>query len=453
MAVSLQNKSCLIYDFGLFVELAITLSKSFGKVYYFCPWASAFPSTNIYSVGIGIDGVEKVDNFWDYIDEVDLFIFPDVYMGDLQVYLESIGKRVFGSRRGEEMELDRVAMKDMMKTHGLSVNDYEVITGMDNLKKYLKDVKDKYVKISRFRASFETFRHDNYSLSEPKLEEIEHTMGAYKNICDFIVEDALDDCVEIGLDCYTADGIFPSKTLAGIEIKDIGYYGNIREYDKLPKEITDFDKKMKSVLNNYNYRGFYSSEMRVTRNHESYMIDLAARAGSPPNELYQYMYKNIAEIIWECSGGNIVDPVTEHKYGMEVLIHSSWADKNWQAVEFDPKYRENIKFRNLAVIGGKYYCAPQYVGLPEIGAIVAEGDTPEEAIDKIKEIAETVKGYYIEVKLDSIDKALEEAAKVEEFRRQADNLVAAADPRHPHPIQSSSGQAGTIGRNPGKLAN
>jgi len=415
MAVDLHNKSVLVFDFGLFIEIARTLAKSFGKVYYFCPWQSAFPSTNIYSVGIGVEDIIKVDSFWDYVDEVDLIAFFDVYCGDMQVYLESQGKRVFGGRRGEEMELDRVAMKEMMKEKGLLVNDYEVIIGMDNLKKYLKGVKDKYVKISRFRASFETFRHDNYNLSEPKLEEIEHLMGAYKNICEFIVEDALDDCVEIGLDCYTADGKFPSKTLCGCEIKDIGYYGNVKDYNDIPKEITDFDKKMASTLKSYGYRGFYSTEMRVTRKHESYMIDACERAASPPSELYGLMYRNLAEIIWECSGGNIIDPVTEHKYGMEVLIHSEWADKNWQSVEFDPKFRENIKFRNLAVIGGKYYCAPQYVGLPEIGAIVAEGDTPEEAIEKIKEIAETVKGYFIDVKLDSIDQALAEAKKVEEF--------------------------------------
>jgi predicted RNase H-like HicB family nuclease len=145
------------------------------------------------------------------------------------------------------------------------------------------------------------------------------------------------------------------------------------------------------------------------------MVDFCARAGSPPNELYQLMYKNLAEIIWYGAQGFLIDPIVEHKFGVEVLIHSSWADGNWQAVEIPKKFRENIKFRNACYMNGKYYCVPQSVGLPEIGAIVAEGDSMEETIDKIKEIAEAVKGYYLEVKVESIDKALDEFKKLEEF--------------------------------------
>ena len=127
------------------------------------------------------------------------------------------------------------------------------------------------------------------------------------------------------------------------------------------------------------------------------------------------MYKNLAEIIWYGAKGILIDPVTEHKFGVECLIHSSWSDNNWQAVNFPKKYRDNIKLRNACVVNGRYYCAPQSSGLVEMGAVVTTGNTLKEAVEKAHEIAETVEGHYIDIKLDSLDKAQEEFDKLEEM--------------------------------------
>jgi hypothetical protein len=45
-------------------------------------------------VGEGFEGIERIHDFFDYVDEADIFIFPDVYDGDLQRYLEAQGKLV-----------------------------------------------------------------------------------------------------------------------------------------------------------------------------------------------------------------------------------------------------------------------------------------------------------------------------------------------------------------------
>jgi predicted RNase H-like HicB family nuclease len=74
-----------------------------------------------------------------------------------------------------------------------------------------------------------------------------------------------------------------------------------------------------------------------------------------------------------------------------------------------------MKFRNLAIIDEKYYVVPQGVGLPEIGAVVATGNTKEEAIKKCKEYCEQLEGYYIETYADSLDDATEEEKKLNEF--------------------------------------
>jgi predicted RNase H-like HicB family nuclease len=51
---------------------------------------------------------------------------------------------------------------------------------------------------------------------------------------------------------------------------------------------------------------------------------------------------------------------------------------------------------------------PQIAKMKQIGSVVALGDTPEEAVDKCKEIAEQVRGFDLESEADSLDKCVEE---------------------------------------------
>ena len=52
------------------------------------------------------------------------------------------------------------------------------------------------------------------------------------------------------------------------------------------------------------------------------------------------------------------------------------------------------------------------MGLPEIGAVVAVGNTLKEAIDKVKGYSEKVEGYYINVFPDSSDSVQEEIERL-----------------------------------------
>jgi hypothetical protein len=412
--VNLKTKTAIVVDNGLFLEIARTLAKDFKKVYYYMPWKNGFPKSNQYIVGEGIDGIERIHDFWDYKDEADIFIFPDIYDGDMQEELLRQGKLVWGSRKGEDMELHREKMKDYMKSVGLYVSPYKMVKGLDNLRKYLKENENVWIKQNITRGDFETSHALNYKTFEPVLDEWEHNLGKIKTIKKFLVEKNIE-AVETGMDCYTVDGKYPEKTLVGIEVKDLGYVGRILDYTDISDKITDFNKKTAPLFAAYGYRGFFSTEIRVSEKYPPYMVDFCARAGSPPNELYQLMYKNLAEIIWYGANGFMIDPVTEYEYGVEALIHSSWADKNWQAVDFPAKYRENIKLRNACYVDGRYYAVPQSVGLPEIGAVVGEGHTMDEAIAKVKEVAESIEGHYIEIKIESIDTALKQFEELEKM--------------------------------------
>lgn len=413
----LRKKTVMVIDNGLFVSLGIRIAQDFGKVYYCCPsWVDAFPKMNKAMIGHGFEEIEVVEDIQgDHFDDIDLFVFPDVYFGHLQEWLESEGRLVWGARMGEELELARDSTKRLMKELGLPVGPWSKINGMDKLREFLQENKNQYVKVNKFRGILETFFSKDYRSVEPKLDEVEYQLGAFKETVDFIVEENLADKVEIGIDAYTVDGQFPSKLLAGIEVKDAGYVAMFNDYDKLPKELTDFDKALAPTLKAYGYRGFYSTEIRAGKDHIPYMIDFCSRAGSPPSELYQEFYKNISEIIWNGANGIVTDPVPEAKYGAELLIHSEWADKNFQPVDFPEDIRRFVKLRSATKIKGRYFVIPQAVGLPEIGATIGWGDTLKAAMQMAEDVASQVEGYYIKIPKESFEEAQGEIAKLEEF--------------------------------------
>lgn len=416
MLQSYKDKTALVVDEGLFIELARKLAKDFKRVMYYSPWKCDFPKSTNYRVGSGMEDIEKIDDMFDHIDETDIFVFPDIYRGDLQLYLESQGHRVFGGRKGEELELFRDDAKKLFKKLGLDVGKYEVITGLADLRTYLKENDKQYVKINSIRGDTETFYSPSYDQIEPKLDELEHVLGPTKFDMKFIVEEAIENAVETGFDGYCIDGKYPDATIIGVEVKDCGYVGTFKKYSELPKEVTDFNDKIAPTMRDYHYRGFFSTEQRVTKDHKSFMIDACARCGSPPSELYQEMYENIPDIVWFGAEGKLVNPICKKKYGVEIVMNSVWGDKNWQPISFPEKYRDNVKLRKFCIIKDEYYVVPQHRGGPdgkaEIGALVATGDTREEAIKKVKEVAEQVQGYDIEICEDALDKAQEEIDKL-----------------------------------------
>lgn len=406
--MDLSNKTIFVRDYGLFASWAAKLTEYFGRVLYYCPFKSAFPRSQQYVIGTGLEGVERVTNFWDHVHQADIFFFPDVYDGDLQVHLRQMGKPVWGAAKGEELELMRWQTKMFLKKDlHLPVQPVERIIGVQALRDHLMDSENKYVKISLLRGDFETFHHNNYELSEPILDDIEQKLGPYKDSKEFIVEDAIDDAVEVGYDGFTIDGEFPDPAFFGYEIKDVAFIGAVRPYAKLPKPVRQVNEALAPVFEAYSYRGFWSSELRVPKDGKPYLTDPCCRAGSPPSELYQELFRNWGEIIWAGAHGELVAPEPVARYGVEVLIHSQWADQHWQALYVEPEVRKWVKLRNLCQVEDTLYVAPQVVGLPEIGAVVAVDDSLLGAIKKVKDYCNMVTGYTIELNLERVAEAVQ----------------------------------------------
>ena len=96
--MDLKSKTVLVVANPIFLSLAERLSRDFGKTYVWVPYSGSFPTMNHGMVGYGLKDVERVDDiFGPHFDSVDLFVFVDLYKSQLQIHLENMGRRVWGT--------------------------------------------------------------------------------------------------------------------------------------------------------------------------------------------------------------------------------------------------------------------------------------------------------------------------------------------------------------------
>ena len=411
MSDDLASKTVCIVDRGLFCDVSTILAQSFGRTLLNIETLTNSPTSSQLRVGEGLDGVEKIASIWDHLDEIDLFVFPDLYQGPLQQYLSEQGYRVWGSRLGDKLELDRAFAKDLCKDVGLAIGPYDIVTGIDALRKHLKAHDDRYVKISESRGDFETFHSPSFAVAEPWLDEIARKLGVLKDSKAFIVEEPIQDCVELAYDGYSVDGQFPSHAMHGVEIKDRGYIGRFEAYADMPDAVKEINEALAPVLKSYEYRNIFAVEARV-QGDTPFVTDFCTRFCNPPSQLATLMYTNIAEIFWHGAAGELVDPTPKGKWGAQVQLLSGLTKEQWQIVDFPAKVREHVRLSYPVKLDGRYAVTPEGVAMAVVGAIVATGDTMDEAIENVKEIAEQVKGYSLEIGVECFDEAQEEFDKL-----------------------------------------
>lgn len=419
--VDLSTKSCLVIDNGLFVGFARYLKKTgFGKVWYHCPgWKSARPVPNDAFIGSGFPEIECVLNKGDYIRKADVIAFPDVLHGDEQVDLVSRGKAVWGSRKGEDMELYRYFSKKMMEAVGLPVSKYKRVVGLDALRGLLKESKDVFVKFSLFRGSCETWHHEDYRITEYRLDELEHRLGPFKQDLEFLVEWPIKTKIEVGYDGYFV-GQFPKLAGQGYEIKDAGLVEIMMEYDALPEEVRSVNDALSETLADYGYQNWISTEIRVGEDGTPYPIDLTLREAAPAGESMLRVIKNLAEIVYHGAHGKLVEMDLSAACAAQAMIYSDRDERQWQPVLIDPKGEDYVFLYNHLKRKGVDFAIPRpaentdpYAG-NEIGTVVGEGATPEEAIENCKKNCKFVEGDSLTIKTEAMDKALEEIGHAEE---------------------------------------
>jgi hypothetical protein len=399
--INLSNKTCLVYDFGLFTEQAARLARDFGRVYYFCPWQDAFPKIEKSLIGQDFDGLIRISSFWDYVDEADIIFVPDTHTGDLVEFLKSKGYKVVGPGKAEILELNRILGRKVQKELGLPTQETYVLKGLEKLREFLKNTKEQFfIKLNTFRGTIETFRHIDYESSEPLLDHIAYESGPEQHILEFIAEKALEGIEPGGDHIFSGDSIF-YPTMYGFELKGAGYIGKIVDEKNYPEPLKKIDDALSIVLEELNYSFFYSTEVIVTKDKKGYLIDPCIRLAAPVvSALQTELIENYSEVVYGLATGEKIQPRYKAKYGGGVAFESEWAQNHWLKVSFPKELRQWIKLRMAMKFNDAYYAVP---GFTSICSVIAIGNSPEEVFEQVKERSEKVKAYLLEKNLSGLE--------------------------------------------------
>ena len=359
---SVEELKVVVVDFGSFESLAEKLSETCSEVSYHAPIDREFRSIDDAVIGMGIPKVHRIESFMhpDTVKETDLYVFPDIGYEGEQLYLRSIGKPVWGSNGSDELERLRTKFNKLVKDVGLPVVKSENIRGLDNLVEYLKDRKNKWVKVNEFRNEVETFHFRNWAVDETMLDVLAVRFGPAKDRVPFLVFEKIESEMEMGGDTYIVDGQWPDTMLHGTEAKDKAYFSAVTRRDKMPKQLQDVLDAFGPVLAPYRSRQQFSMEVRRVSDDEAYFIDPTIRGGLPSTSSQLENMTNFAEVIYAGAHGVLVQPkYKDPKFATSgTLILTTKSDKTaWAVAEVPKKLKSAMKLVNCCQIG-KRICFP-----------------------------------------------------------------------------------------------
>lgn len=408
-----SHKTVMFADLGGdYVHLAEAVIEDFAEILYWTPSDASFRRARDLLPGIGIEGIERVDDLFDHLDRADLVVFPDVGYAGLQGFLRARGMPVFGSGDADRLERDRAFLKSVCKQLDIQTATGVTVRGIESLRGMLEADGSLWVKLSWFRGDGETFEYKGPILSRDVLNELAMKLGPYGSLAEFVVETPIADdegpCVEIGFDTFCADGVFPRAGLFGYEVKDSAFVGSTAN---LPPRLYRTQQQLRPALQTFGYRGAFSTETRENSD-GTYFIDATCRFGSPPSELQSKMISNLADILWGYANGEVVEPEFRTKYGVQIVLRSSTFEERPIPVEIDYPHRTAIHGHcNIDDVDW----AVSMSEIPELGAAIGLGDTMDEAMAEAEEVAKSIKGTGITYDSGALTKALETVSEGEKL--------------------------------------
>ena len=375
--------TCCFCDSGLFLPLAQKLAPSFNRMLYWAEWQEAFPTINRRIIGDGFEVIERIDDIWENKNEVDVFIFPDILRSGLQIELEAQGKLVWGSRNGDHLETNRGTFMRVLQEIGLPVPNFEQVTGLTELRSVLHDREDVYLKMSKYRGSFETCHWRSWSQDEGMLDAWAVKFGPLKDLMTFYVFDALATEIELGVDTFCIDGQFPNLMLHGLEAKDKGYLGGVMKREDLPQQLQDVLTAFGPVLGKERYRNAFSAEVRVVEG-TGYFIDPTCRFPVPGSGAEMELIGNLPEIIVSGAAGELVEPEMTAQFAVECVLTAKSDKHGWCVVDFPHDVKPFVKCGDCCEVDGRICLPPDEKHDEEIGWIFATGTTIEETVETMK---------------------------------------------------------------------
>jgi len=410
----LKNVVACYIDTGLFNELAVQASETFKHVYFYNPsQIDAFPASQDVAITEGFDNITVITNFFDYLKYFDLCVFTDIYQGDLQEHLRSLGMPVWGSGKSEWLERDRMRTTEWMLSVGLPTPERKEIIGIDGLRKLPKDW---FIKIDNYRYDAETFKKMGNPQMDSFFDSLALILGHRKSTYKFMAEKMIPDAIEFGVDIYSVNGDYPKYGLYGLEVKGSSYGGKMGLIEGLPQSLKKVNDALSDVFKQERMKGQFSTEVRVTKRREGFLIDPCLRNGNPPHQSQMEIIGNLPEIAWAGASGELVEPKIKARYCAQCTMTSEFAALGEVAFEIPDKVKRFIKVKNVAKSEGVYYYIPNKDSKIEtVGAVVGLGNTLDEAIKNCKDNASEVKAFQLEIDLGALDTLSEEIAKSKSY--------------------------------------
>lgn len=378
----ISDVSCLVFDHGLFLPVAHRMAQACKRVLYHNPCSEAFATLNKHIIGDGYSDIEKCEDIWKVKKDVDLWIFPDIQDSGLQLELESQGFAVWGSRNGDSLEINRQKFNRVLAEVGLPVAPHVVVTGLAKLRSHLEDLTDKYIKVSKYRGTFETYHWRDYDLDSGWLDSLAVKLGPCQNKIPFLVFDPIDAPVEVGGDTYCVDGKWPSLMLHGDEEKDRCYLGAVTQFGDMPDELRDIMEAFSPVLAKERYRNQFSMETRDGR-----FIDATMRGGLPSTASQLNTWSNFPDIVWAGANGELVEPIPGNEFSAEAILSLKGSKDEWGKTRIDKSLKDQAKFTGCCEVDGAICFPPDGHEGNDVGWLVCGGDTMEQAVTGLIELA------------------------------------------------------------------
>ena len=387
----IKEATCCVVDFGMVgVPMAERLSRQdgFGEVMLFQEWEEDYSTLNKAIQGDGFEQFQRISDIWSRIDNIDLFVFPDVQRSGLQCELVRQGKLVWGAKTGDCFELDRELFLDTLKKVGLEVPPHKVVVGINALRAYLRDKEDYYIKVSLYRGSFETSHFRSWKLDESLLDVFAVRFGPAGELVRFLCFPNIDTPLEIGADTYSVDGQWPNKLLHGVEWKDRAYLSAVQETKEAPKQLVEVLRKFGPMLGQHEYRNQFSCEVRV-KGDKFYFIDATCRMGLPSTASQLEVWKNWPDIVWQGANGKLLEPTPTGKFTAEAIITAKRDPSEWTLFDMPKSLRQWTKFASCFEYEGSI-CFPATEGGAgdDVGWLVAIGDSVEDVVKTINKYAD-----------------------------------------------------------------
>jgi hypothetical protein len=284
------------------------------------------------------------------------------------------------------LETNREFFLHKLAELGLDVAPHELVIGVDGLRTFLKDREDIWIKLSKFRKSWETYHWRSWKQDAHMLDVWAVRFGGAKNLMRFLCFEKIETTLEIGGDSYNILGQWPELMLHGIEAKDEAYLSAVTKRQEMPEELTHIMEKFSPFMRECGAAIQWSMEVRVA-DEGNFFIDGTLRGGLPSTATL-IKAKNTSQIIYHGAHGEMVQPEYGYKFSAECMVKITGADGAWNTVVLEPEVEESLMLADYCVVDAQAWFPADDKAVEEIGWLVATGDTPTEVAKEMNRLAD-----------------------------------------------------------------